>query len=285
MNYTIKNHENKLQTANIIVPWWQISHTVLTACVFRLVEQGQLKLEATYLDLNITLEHLLAKGLDLSTYQPYQDKVNGSEEPLSLAAMIESLKASDVLYLNNQTIKYEQIAFAYVRQVIEKTTGLSLQKAIEELIFSKLGIKDVTVNNERVDLKYCASIKKGYHPAWYYPGLLTGSIKSLCEFMDQLSQAHIVSSDHLEHMRALSVKGTKDQKTQWKNPTFGLGLTIEDQEGEGYCYGQSGVGPGSVIGVYHFPNLKVPMTIAVSKGGLDLEAVESEIFKTAMYNR
>jgi CubicO group peptidase (beta-lactamase class C family) len=288
MDYSIKDHQVNSSTANIIVPWWSFSKTVIASVILLLVEEGKLDLSAKYYDLSATLLQLLSHESGLKDYadlKEYQTAVALKEEPWTFKEMLTRTGADELLFEPGSGWSYSNIGYAYLKQLIEETTGLTLDQAINDMIFSKIDIKDVHVVSEFADIKYCAYIAKGYHPRWVYHGLVTGSLRSAAVFLDKLVLGEIISKGSLELMKNPYLMKANDEESSWKEPAYGLGIMLDLQVGNLNCYGHTGIGPGSMIGVYHFPDGKLSMTVAVSVNSVDEVALEQAVIKIAKDNQ
>jgi CubicO group peptidase (beta-lactamase class C family) len=273
--YYVISKNNNYSSDDKTVPWWSFGKTVLATAVMKLVEQNRLELDKSYKNIPGTLKQLLrheAGQPDYASSKAYHEAVAVNETPWDFDQLIEKSNRHELLFQPGEGWMYSNIGYYYIRKIIEETMSCSLQEALDELIFKPLSISDVTVAGEQSDLINCSHVKEDYQPRWLYHGMLIGSLESACTILDALSKGKLVSSESLLHMKEAYELHFDIGNRPWKRPAYALGLMMDLEDGS---FGHTGMGPDSIVAVYHFPT--EDMTLAVSKESVDQGEVEFEM--------
>ncbi len=263
-----------------LVPWWSFGKTVLAIAVFKLIDQEKLDLNKSYYNLKGTLKQLLRHEAGLSDYASsklYHEAVLNNETPWSFDDMIKITQSEMLLFEPGEGWQYSNIGYYYIRKLIEETTQMSLEDALYDLIFTPVGIVDVKVASEKSDLNGCKFVKEGYEPGWLYHGMVIGSLRSACLLLHELSTGNLISQTSFDIMQDTYDLNFDIGNRPWKKPSYAHGLMIDHQEGDDYSIGHTGMGPESVIAVYHY--FTPPCTIAVSSETNDQGIVEFKVEK------
>lgn len=264
-----------------IVPWWSFGKVVLACAIMKLVEQGKLDLNRCYFENAGTLEQLLrheAGYPDYNNSKVYHQAVNSKTPPWDFETLIAKTDTKKLIYEPGKGWMYSNIGYYYVRQLIEKTEGCSLQEALNRLIFEPLEISNVEVAVHEEQLDQCVHVKNGYHPKWVYHGLLIGTLENACKILHNLANEKIISRPLLNKMRESYMIPFDIGDRPWKKPGYALGLMTDESNGS---FGHTGMGPDSVKAVYYFP--EKGCTVAVSAETSDQGQVEYEVQRLA-YN-
>ncbi len=260
------------------IPWWSFGKTVLATCILRLVEENKLDLQGQYFNNKATLIQVLRHEAGYGDYgyeSIYQKAVDQNESPWTFDEMIEKTNNEALIFDPGSHWQYSNIAYYHLRRLIEETTKLSITEALNNLIFHAIGIMGVKVAKSKEDLELCRYVSKDYHPKWLYHGMLIGSLKAACQFLNHLSKGRILSKETLEVMQDIYPLNFSVGHRPWQQPAYALGLMVDNRKDEKYSYGHTGMGPDSVISVYHFPKLQPPKTIAVIMDTDDQSQVEN----------
>lgn len=202
--------------------------------------------------------------------------VDSSTEPWDFGTLIEKTDRKELIYEPGKGWMYSNIGYYYVRQLLEKTEGCSLQEALNTLIFEPLEISNVKVAVRAEQLDQCVHVRSGYHPNWLYHGLLMGTLEDACKILHNLANGKIISQPLLKKMReAYSIPFDIGDRP-WKKPGYALGLMTDESNGS---FGHTGMGPDSVIAVYYFP--EQGCTVAVSAETSNQGTVEYEVERLA----
>lgn len=255
------------------VPWWSFGKTVLATAILKLVENGELKLEEKYL-IDGTLKQLLRHETGLSDYggsKAYHEAVDKNQAPWSFDEMIEKTNRKELLFNPGEGWMYSNIGYYYIRRIIEETMHLSLQESLNILLFEPLSL-DVKVAEENSDLRDCIHVRENYRPKWLYHGMLVGSVESACQFLHHLANGKIINESMLNELLDVHELHFDIGDRPWKKPSYGLGIMMDLSD---RSYGHTGMGPDSVIAIYHFPKEKT--TIGVSMNTQDQGIVEFKV--------
>lgn len=257
----------------ICVPWWSFTKTVLATITLKLVAQGRLTLDEPIKNHKFTLRHLLQHQAGLTDYgalSTYHEAVRNGDEPWCIERLLEESRANDLLYEPGQSWRYSNIGYLFVRQIIEDTTGQSLDNALQQLFFNDLGLNSVRLANTREDLEETIwDNSEKYNPRWVYHGLLIGSPNDAVYFLHQLMTEDLLPPDLLNQMTKVHQLGGPLIGRPWQTTGYGLGLMIGHTKQAGLAIGHSGVGPYSLSAIYHFGDRAVPQTVASFTKGDD----------------
>lgn len=276
----IKDNIEEGTDSNQVVPWWSFGKTVLASAILKLVEENKLDLKGKYFSNEASLFQVLRHEAGYGEYaygNPYQRAVDENQEPWSFNEMLKFTDNNQLIFKPATNWRYSNIGYYHLKVLIEETTELSISKALNKLLFYPIGIHDVRVAENKDDLLECDYIREGYHPKWLYHGLIIGSLKSACQFLDKLAQGKVLSFKMLEIMQMTYRLHLDMHNRPWKNPGYGLGLMIDDSSDENYSYGHTGMGPDSVISIFHFPRTSPPVTIGVVINTNDQSLVENQL--------
>jgi len=267
-------HEKTIKEDDKVVAWWSFGKTVIASAVMLLVEKNILDLNKTYGPLPGTLKQVLRHDAGYPDYggvKAYHDAVTRNEQAWDFKTLIEKTGKSQSVFQPGQGWMYSNIGYYYLTQLIKDTMNMSLQEALDQLIFDKLKV-NVKVALTQEDLKSCHHVKESYDPKWVYHGLLIGTLEDACVILHTLASGELLSEDLLAEMKDACHLNIDVGDRPWKKPSYGLGLMIDQTD---QSFGHTGQGPNSVIAVYHFPDKH--MTVASSKNTYDQAVVENYI--------
>lgn len=268
-----KIDSNIITSSDLKVPWWSFGKTVLAVAVLKLVEKELLDLDKKYY-VDATLRQLLRHEAGVPDYgnsKAYQEAVNSNSEPWSFDEMIERTNRRENLFKPGEGWMYSNIGYYYIRRLIEKPMNLNLQEALNELLFDSLEL-DVLVAKENIDLDNCVHVRSSYKPKWLYHGMLIGSLETACRFLHSLANGHILNQSMMNELLMAYELNFDIGNRPWKRPSYGLGVMMDLSN---HSFGHTGMGPDSVIAVYHFPHLNV--TAGVSMDTQDQGVVEFKV--------
>ena len=248
------------------VPWWSFTKTLLAAAALRLVADGRLTLDQPLAGRPYNLRQLLQHRAGLPCYgglEAYHAAVKKGEEPWPEDELWARAKADELRFSPDSGWHYSNIGYLRVRQLVEEASGLSLQAALQQLVFAPLGITGVGVARTPEDLDRCAwGNKTGYHPGWVYHGLLVGPARDAVDLLRNILAGALLPAELLTRMtRPHRLDGVVPGRP-WLKAGYGLGLMIGEMEGVGCAIGHSGSGPGSTNAVYHYSDLSPGRTTA-----------------------
>jgi CubicO group peptidase (beta-lactamase class C family) len=191
--------------------------------------------------------------------------------------MIHKSDNHSLIFQSGKFWSYSNIGYYHLRILIKKTCNLSLNEALDTLIFKPLDITDVMLANKKEDLNQCHYVRENYHPNWLSHGMIIGSLISAYLFLNHLSQGNIINDKSLKIMQELYELNFDIGDRPWEKPAYALGLMIDNRSDDKYSYGHTGMGPDSVIAVYHFPKLNPAQTLAVIMNTEDQGLVEHKV--------
>lgn len=266
--------------SDCIVSWWSFGKTVLATGILKLVEQNKLDLDTKYFNNEATLIQVLRHEAGYGDYgygPVYKKAVDNKERPGTFDKMIEITDNNNLMFESGANWRYSNIGYYHLKILIEKTMKLSISEALNILVFRPIGIHDVIVAEAKEDLKTCTYVRDDYHPKWLYHGMVVGTLKRACQFLNRLSQGRIISENMLKIMQNVYELDFDMGKRPWKKPGYALGLMLDNRQDTKYSYGHTGMGPDSVISIYHFPKMNSPKTIGVVMNTADQNEVENRI--------
>jgi CubicO group peptidase (beta-lactamase class C family) len=270
----------------VTVPWWSFTKTVLSAAALSLVRDGLFDLDDTLPEGPFTLRQLLRHEAGLADYAElaqYHAAVASNETPWPVDEMLLRLDATRLRYIPGDGWRYSNVGYLYVAKLIERLTGLALEEALTELVFSPLGLSGVHLAKTPADLQGVnMGTAKAYDPRWVYHGLLVGPLDQAAVCLDRLLAGQTLPPALLREMQSVRTLGGPITGRPWVAPGYALGLMQGAVEGGLVLSGHTGGGPGSVIAVYRCGEGDNTASCAVFAEGGTEGAVEAEAVKRLM---
>ncbi|POF44290.1 serine hydrolase [Pseudomonas laurylsulfativorans] len=236
------------------VPWWSFTKTVLAAATLSLVRDKLIDLDRTVPEGPFTPRQLLRHEAGLADYgelADYHAAVARHETPWSAEDMLQRLDASRLRYAPGDGWRYSNVGYLYIVRLIERTTCLSLEEALNQRIFAPLGLSRVRLAKTCADLANVnMGSTSGYDPGWVYHGLLTGPLAEAALCLDRLMAGQLLPDSLLRQMRTVHALGGPLAGRPWTSPGYGLGLMQGGVSSGLILSGHTGAGPGSVVAVY-----------------------------------
>ncbi len=243
---------------------------------------GRLSLDAPVGEHPFTLRQLLQHTAGVPDYggvPAYQEAIARKTAPWGEAELLRRVGADKSLFRPGYGWTYSNVGYLFVRRLIEDVTGEEVGEALHRLVFVPLGVPGVRLAREPWDLVDTAwSNAAGYHPGWYFHGLLVSTPAEAALFLDRLLTGDLLPAALLTAMREPRAVTIVDQGRPWRAPGYGLGLMIDSASPRGLCLGHTGQGQGSSAAAYHFPDLDPPRTAAVFAQVLDPAIIEGAVF-------
>ena len=235
------------------VPWWSFTKTVLAAAALRLVARGILTLDDPVAPGTYTLRQLSRHTAGLGNYtqlDAYVTAVRAGDPPWPPGDMLRRVSNSPPGTL----WAYSNTSYYIVRTIIEKATGLSLSQALDNLIFSPLGVTGVIVGETPADLQNSLwGNPTGYDPRWVYHGLLIGSASAAVRTLYGILKGGLLPDLLVTDMCHQIPLGTEILGRPGRDFGYGMGLMIARDGPAGPMLGHTGHDTTSVAAVYHFP--------------------------------
>jgi CubicO group peptidase (beta-lactamase class C family) len=259
---------------DVTVPWWSFTKTVLCAAALALVRDGKFDLDKTLPEGPFTLRQVLRHEAGLADYSElaqYHAAVACNETPWRADDMLIRLEATRLRYAPGDGWRYSNVGYLYVARFIERLTGLALEEALTQLVFSPLGLSRVRLATKRADLQGVSmGTAQAYDPGWVYHGLLVGPLDEAALCLDRLLAGQTLPSSLLREMQTVRSLGGPIAGRPWVAPGYALGLMQGAVEEGLILSGHTGCGPGSVIAVYRCAKGDDTASCAVfAEGGAD----------------
>jgi D-alanyl-D-alanine carboxypeptidase len=249
-----------------LVPWWSIAKTAVAACALMLVAGGRLDLDRAAPGRNFTLRQLLQHTSGLPDYaesDEYEAAVDRHDDPWDETGLLAHIDGAKLLFEPGQGWSYSNSGYFLVRRMIEQTTGMDIERALNALVLGPLGIAKSFMARSRADLRRSTfGDEDDFHPGWVAHGLLLGPPSDVARFMHGLFTGALLPPPLLAAMRQRHAVEVDLPDRPWRTKGYGLGLMMDIASPHGLCIGHSGQGPDSVSAAYHFPDLDPPLTVA-----------------------
>lgn len=265
--------------ADVIVPWWSFTKTLIAALALTLVRDGRLSLDEPLHGQAFSLRELLLHRAGLADYgslPAYHAAVAAGDDawPLEhLLAQVAPLHAG----VTRGDFRYSNVGYALLRRQIEEATGLSLDDALRDRLGKPLGITNLRIAMQRSDLD---AVQMGsvtaYDPRWVYHGLAIGSVRDAGLLLHRLLTSDLLPQHLRDEMSVGMPVGDPGADRPWRTAAYGLGVMTGVARNGLRVIGHTGGGPGSGIAVYHFP--EGSKTAVVFIGGSRANETERESF-------
>lgn len=131
-----------------------VSKQFTAAAILKLMEQGKLSLNDSIQKFypnfpykNITIKLLLQHRGGLSNYTYFSEKFSDRKTPLSNQGVVEMMikHKPDVYFFPDRRMDYSNTGYVLLAAIVEKVSGKSFKKYMEEDIFRPLGMKHTHV--------------------------------------------------------------------------------------------------------------------------------------------
>lgn len=268
---------------DVTVPWWSFTKTVLAAAALSLVRDGLIGLDEGVPEGPFTLRQLLRHEAGLADYSEladYHTAVARHETPWSAAEMLQRLDATRLRYAPGDGWRYSNVGYLFIARLIARVTGLRLEEALTQRVFAPLGLSRIRLATTRADLAYVnMGAASTYDPGWVYHGLLVGPLVEAALCLDRLLDGHLLPQSLLREMQTVRTLGGPIAGRPWVAPGYGLGLMQGMVESGLTLSGHTGVGPGSIIAVYHCIEGNRTASCAVFDESGNEGAVEAEVVR------
>jgi CubicO group peptidase (beta-lactamase class C family) len=142
-----------------------------------------------------------------------------------LSELLSRVDANRLRFAPGSDFLYSNVGYLFVRQLIERVAGATLNTILCERVLQPLGIKGVSIAETSADLagvEMCTA--GGYHPGWVYHGLLVGPLREPAVLLDRLLGGTLLPPELIEQMlNGHSISAHMLQRP-WQDPAYGLGL-------------------------------------------------------------
>lgn len=230
------------QQADIVVPWWSFTKTLIAAAVMRLARNGEVDLDRPSSGGRATPRDLMrheARVPDYGGVAAYHAAVAAGEAPWPMDRLLAEVGRPKV-----PAWSYSNIGYARLRALIEARRGPG---ALAELVLGPLGL-NARLARVPQDLDgVTMGSAGGYHPGWVYHGLVVGSVREAALALDGLPG--LIGADDWAEM-ARPTRLPQFNRPPWALAAYGGGLMAPQMSDGRVVFGHTGGGPGSGIAVY-----------------------------------
>ena len=266
--------------AEIVVPWWSFTKTLIAAAVLALARDGELRLDDRLPGRSCTLRLLLQHRAGLPDYgnlESYHDAVARDEAAWPRQILLQAADAERLRFEPGRGWGYSNVGYLLIRQHLEALCGENLGGLLRRLVFDPLEIAGARVVLTRGDLDGVAlGDISSYDPQWVYHGLVVGPLHDAAQLLHRLLTAEFLPAGLLAEMTSGWPVDGAGEGRPWRTAAYGLGVMTGTGPEDSRVIGHSGGGPGSVIAVYHHPDAIPPFTAAAFSSGEDVGRVEAE---------
>lgn len=277
IGYQDRNHEVLLSAdANFYI--YSITKSLIATASLHLVGEGLLELDAPVqayltdfpLDTSVTLRQLLSHTSGVPDYggvPAYSEAVRANpSSPWSTEVFLDLAHTQGSQFVPGKGWAYSNIGYLLLKCILEKTTGLSIQKLLNKVIFSPLSLKRTFVPKTLDDVDeltpgYTAvfsgdelqDMTRIYHPSWVAHSVVISTAPELAKIIDALFSGEILDLSLVEQMsHPIHSLG---KYPLFENLGYGLGLFVDTESPHGKVKGHTGEGPGYSVAAFHFPKL------------------------------
>ncbi|WNV08130.1 serine hydrolase domain-containing protein [Tardiphaga sp. 709] len=270
--------------ADVVVPWWSFTKTLIAATALTMVRDHQLALDESLPGQTFTLRQLLQHRAGLADYgslPAYHAAVAAGEDAWPVDRLLHSVSALHA-GIEPGHFAYSNVGYLLVRQHLEQMSGLTLDVVMRRRLFEPLGVVGPRIASQRSDL---ADVRMGdvqsYDPRWVYHGLAVGTLRDAAMLLHRLMTTDLLPAALRNQMcdgLAVSDPGTG---RPWRRAAYGLGVMTGTAVNGLRVVGHTGGGPGSGIAVYHCPE-HAQATVAVFATGGAAGNIEADAFKLGL---
>jgi CubicO group peptidase (beta-lactamase class C family) len=273
--------------ADVIVPWWSFTKTLIAATALTLVRDGELALDDALPGETFTLRQLLQHRAGLADYgslPAYHAAVAAGEDAWPAERLLQSV-ATLHAGMEPGNFFYSNVGYLLVRQHLEQTSGLALDALMRSRLFEPLGVVGPRIAIQRSDL---ADVRMGeaqsYDPRWVYHGLAVGTVRDATTLLHRLMTTDLLPAELLDEMCHGIAVGDPGVRRPWQHAAYGLGVMTGTTRNGLRVTGHTGGGPGSGIAIYHCPE-HAHATAAIFASGGTADNVEADAFKLALQGK
>ena len=286
-------------------PVYSITKTLTAICVLRLAEFGSFNLDddvrkwlpEVNLPTAITLTHLLRHTSGLRDYGPlpeYHEAVRTHPaRPWTRREFLDATVPKGLLFSPGQSWAYSNIGYMLIVDVLERVTGQSFARVLNEFVTAPLALRHTSVLEQIADLMGCVpgfgsevttdgrtvDVRGQYHPGWCAPRLVASTTMEITRLFDALIAGQVLAPNTLSQMLTLvPLPGSQEPPMVLGG---GMGLYSNSASPYGRNYHHGGGGPGYALSATTYPDTHVGrIAVAVfvnSSSGPRAEAVEESL--------
>ncbi|QND74633.1 serine hydrolase domain-containing protein [Tardiphaga robiniae] len=270
--------------ADVVVPWWSFTKTLIAATALTMVRDGQLRLDDALPGESFTLRQLLQHRAGLADYgsvTAYHAAVAAGEDAWPVDQLLHSVSALHA-GIEPGHFAYSNVGYLLVREHLERVSGLGLDALIRHRLLEPFGVVGPRIANQRSDL---ADVRMGdvqsYDPRWVYHGLAVGTLRDAAMLLHRLMTTDLLPAALRNQMCDGLAVGDPGTGRPWRRAAYGLGVMAGTAVNGLRVVGHTGGGPGSGIAVYHCPE-HAQATVAVFATGGAAGNIEADAFKLGL---
>ncbi len=150
--------------AQVAVPWWSFTKTVLSAAALCLVRDGVVRLDEPVAEGPFTLRQLLKHQAGLADYselKAYHSAVAENQAPWPAHEMLQRLDANRLRYEPGTAWRYSNVGYMWVARLIERLSGQPLEEALIQQVFFAPRFNPGSTRANARGLERCASANDG----------------------------------------------------------------------------------------------------------------------------
>ncbi len=273
------NEKSTKMNADMIFPIGSITKSYTATAIMILVEQGKISLDdqlskfykeikPEYADIEI--KYLLSNTSGILSYnrmKEYQEIEDKSA--LSIGEMVKVSLSGEKRFNKGERFDYSNSNYILLTDIIEKVSGKTYNKFIQENILDKIDLKDTYFQfTEKLN------IPKGYEYTrdglvqasenvhhTYGAGMILASIKDVNTFMYSLVNGKIISKENVDYLFSVQLEMKDGRPDQYAN-----GFWVTNIEGmkvikmEGYT-------PGYFTNYFYIPEIDLHVGIFPNTSG------------------
>lgn len=260
---------------------WSVSKVALAAAAFRLHDLGRLALDDPVRSIlpgaplhdRATVIQLLDHTAGLADYGGWPDYhaavAAHPDRPWPLDRYLDRVAASGPPDDPGLAWRYSNIGYLLVRRIVEGVSGLSLDRALHELVLAPLAISDLGVSLRPDDRSAVTfpprdpAATARYHPGWVTHGVLVGSAAATVALLDGVLGDGFLSDESRRRMSTATAPVA--DATVYGDLAWAPGVFVGTGRPAGRITGHSGGGPGSTTAALRsvIPDGR-PATVAVA---------------------
>ncbi|WP_441240589.1 serine hydrolase domain-containing protein [Tardiphaga sp. 768_D3_N2_1] len=270
--------------ADVVVPWWSFTKTLIAATAMTMVRDDQLALDERLSGQSFTLRQLLQHRAGLADYgslPAYHAAVAAGEDAWPVDRLLHSVSALHAR-IEPGHFTYSNVGYLLVRQHLERVSGLALDALMRRRLFEPFDLTGPRIAGQRGDL---ADVQMGeaqsYDPRWVYHGLAVGTLRDAAMLLHRLMTTDLLPAGLRDEMCHGIAVGDPGAGRPWQHAAYGLGVMAGTTTGHLRVVGHTGGGPGSGIAVYHCPEHR-QRTVAVFATGAASGDIEADAFELAL---
>jgi D-alanyl-D-alanine carboxypeptidase len=260
-------------------PIYSITKTLTAICALRLTERGSLHLGDSAkqwlpeLDVpaTITLTHLLRHTSGLRDYGPLQEYHHSvrtnPEQPWTRQDFLDAVLPQGLLFAPGEGWAYSNVGYMLLVDVLERVTGQTFARLIQELITAPLALQRTSVLESIDDLMACVpgfgsevtadgdivDVRGRYHPGWCAPRVVASTAEDITRLFDALMAGDVLEAETLAQMLTLvPLSGTP-----YESIGGGMGVYSDRASRYGRNYEHGGGGPGYALSATVYPDTRL----------------------------